>query len=360
MNRHGRRRTGWVVAAAFALAAPMPAQEVRTTTTPAAQTVVAGKPETAPRKLVAGQEVRVEGLVESRNGDTVILREVSGSTVKLNVSAATQLKERKSNIFRGARVYRTSDIVEGLKIEAKGYGGSDGDLVTREIRFRDDDYLVATAIQSRVAPVEGRLAATESRLVSAEHDTQYLGGQVKELSTSAAETRRDVQSVGAKADSAHAAATSAGYAARAANERIGTLDDYDTQEPTVLHFKVGSTVLSAEAMADLDAAAERAKDLKGYIIEVRGFASADGSEDLNRRLSRDRADAVVRYLVEKHEIPVRRILLPFGFGENQPVADNKTKDGRRQNRRVEVRVLVNRGITAPATQISAQSGPASN
>ena len=68
---------------------------------------------------------------------------------------------------------------------------------------------------------------------------------------------------------------------------------------------------------------------------MRGFASSDGSESLNDRLSERRADAVMRYLAQ-HEIPLRRIVLPFGYGEAMPVADNTTREGRKQNRRVEV------------------------
>jgi flagellar motor protein MotB len=100
----------------------------------------------------------------------------------------------------------------------------------------------------------------------------------------------------------------------------------------------------------LDEIAAQAKSERGYVIEVTGFASADGSEALNRRLSQQRADAVVRYLAEEHMVPLRRIVTPFGYGELQPVADNTTREGREQNRRVEVKLLVNRGLnsTAPA------------
>ncbi|HZI19609.1 MAG TPA: OmpA family protein, partial [Pyrinomonadaceae bacterium] len=83
-----------------------------------------------------------------------------------------------------------------------------------------------------------------------------------------------------------------------------------------------------------------------------GFASADGSTEANRRLSQRRADAVIRYLVEQHNIPLRRIITPYGFGELQPVAENNSRTGREQNRRVEVKVLVNRGIIQGAPQMN--------
>jgi outer membrane protein OmpA-like peptidoglycan-associated protein len=88
------------------------------------------------------------------------------------------------------------------------------------------------------------------------------------------------------------------------------------------------------------------------VIEVRGFASAEGGADMNRRLSQRRADAVVRYLAETHNIPLRRIITPFGYGAAQAIADNSTRTGREQNRRVEVSVLVNRGLLQAAPNLT--------
>jgi outer membrane protein OmpA-like peptidoglycan-associated protein len=131
------------------------------------------------------------------------------------------------------------------------------------------------------------------------------------------------------------------------NERISSLDDYTVQQSVSVNFKVASALLSPEAKQSLDQIAQQALKARGYVIEVRGFASAEGSAKLNETLSQKRADAVVRYLAETHNVPLRRIVTPFGYGAAQPVADNKTREGRQQNRRVEVSVLVNRGIMSP-------------
>jgi outer membrane protein OmpA-like peptidoglycan-associated protein len=103
-------------------------------------------------------------------------------------------------------------------------------------------------------------------------------------------------------------------------------------------------VLSPEGKQNLDQAAATALTMKGYILEVTGFASADGDARSNKALSERRARAVIDYLVETHNIPLRRISTSYGFGELQAVADNTTREGRAQNRRVEVKVLVSRGI----------------
>ena len=123
-----------------------------------------------------------------------------------------------------------------------------------------------------------------------------------------------------------------------------------------MNFRVGSSVLTADGKAKLDAIATKALNAKGYVLEVTGFADSTGNTERNRVLSQRRADAVIRYLVEQHQIPLRRIVTPYGFGESNPVADNKSRDGRAQNRRVEVKVLVNKGLTQPAPTMNPGSG----
>jgi OOP family OmpA-OmpF porin len=115
-------------------------------------------------------------------------------------------------------------------------------------------------------------------------------------------------------------------------------------------------VLNTDAKAKLDAIATKAVNAKGYVLEVTGFADSTGATERNRALSQRRADAVIRYLVENHQIPLRRIVTPYGFGETNPVADNKTRTGRAENRRVEVKVLVNKGLTQPAPAMNPSGG----
>ena len=79
-------------------------------------------------------------------------------------------------------------------------------------------------------------------------------------------------------------------------------------------------------------------------MEVQGFTDSTGNADKNLELSRKRADAVVQYLAVKHDIPLRRITTPMGYGSEKSVADDKTKEGREKNRRVEVRILANKGL----------------
>ena len=124
------------------------------------------------------------------------------------------------------------------------------------------------------------------------------------------------------------------------NGKVSSLDDYTEKAKATVYFKLGSAKLSDDARKDLDDLVQKTKDLKGYMVEVAGFTDTTGSNDVNERLSEQRASAVVHYLQEA-DVPLRRILAPAGLGESHSVADNKTSEGRKMNRRVEVTVLIN-------------------
>jgi outer membrane protein OmpA-like peptidoglycan-associated protein len=147
---------------------------------------------------------------------------------------------------------------------------------------------------------------------------------------------------GAKAAQDTADAAIAGV--NATNQRISAMDDYVVQTNQTVNFKAGSAVLSPEGKQNLDNLAQTALTMKGYLIEVTGFASSEGGAKLNKELSRRRAQAVLDYLIETHNIPLRRIGVSYGFGSAQAIADNSTREGREQNRRVEVKLTVSRGL----------------
>ena len=115
-------------------------------------------------------------------------------------------------------------------------------------------------------------------------------------------------------------------------------------------------MLSKEAQAELDKIAQDAKNEKAFVIEVSGYASSEGPKTLNQRLSQRRADEVIRYLAENYDIPLRRFVTPMGLGTTHPIADNKTRTGREQNRRVEVKVLTSKGLSQSTAGASSTTG----
>ncbi len=311
-------------------------------------------------QVTAGQKMDIEGAVYTQQPDSITVRSSGGGIYNVSLASGPQVKEKKSNPFRGARKYTKADLVPGLHVEVKGTGDSSGSIVAREIRLTQDDFKVAQTMDTRVVPVENRLAETQTRLGEAEQNAQRLSGQVQELSAVSNAARGGAKAAQETADNAMSAATDAKSTAtdarsradnaragvQAANERITSLDDYEVKSTTTIHFKLGSAVLSTEDKNELEKFASMAKDEKGYVIEVAGFASADGDKSYNRRLSQKRADAVIQYMAENYSIPLRRFVTPMGLGVSQPVADNKSLSGRKENRRVEVRMLVSKGITA--------------
>ena len=149
------------------------------------------------------------------------------------------------------------------------------------------------------------------------------------------------------ASGAQQTANTANQGVQAATTRINTVDtrvttlvqdQYTAAGSETLLFKVNSAKLEPEAMKALDGIASQVTGLRvGYVVEIQGFASADGGTDYNLALSQDRAEAAQRYLVSKN-VPLFRISM-LGLGVDNPVGDNKTRAGREQNRRVEVRVM---------------------
>jgi len=312
------------------------------------------------QSVPAGQKMNIEGVILSTDGEIMTVRTFGNAVYRIFVSSSTELKERKSNFLRGAKKYSLVDLVPGLQVEAKGLGMNSGVLAATEVRFRNDDHIVAQAMDTRVVPVEIDLSSTKIRLTETEMNAERLSGQIQELSAITDIVRNDARAAQATADTAVVAAAGAQSTAdtaragvRTTNERITLIDEYETVTLTTIYFRVGSAVISAEYQAELDAFADYVRAEKAYAIEIAGYASSDGNADANRRLSQRRADAVIQYLAENYRIPMRRFIVPMGYGESHPVGDNNTREGREENRRVEVRLLVNSGLTSAPVEASA-------
>jgi len=301
--------------------------------------------QTAAKVTIAkGVKQKITGVIIQRDADTFLLRDKSNGEVTVRLQNSTKVLEKKSNIFRNARIYGTTNLVRGLTVEIEGKGDEKGQLIAEKIRFTDNALVAVQAAETRVNPVEGRVDVAEKKLEESEANAKRLADQLIEIDSI---SKKATDS----AKTAQSAAEAAAVGVESTNRRIDTLvsslDEYVPKRDISVNFKVGSAKLQPEATQLLDEVAKQAKSEKAYLIEITGFASAEGSAEKNRRLSQDRAEAVVRYLAENHEIPLRRMITPYGFGAARPVASNETSTGREQNRRVEVKILVNKGLTAP-------------
>lgn len=265
------------------------------------------------RPVPNGAKMKFQGVVIERNADTFTIRDRSRADYQVLITDHTSIKTN-GGFLRSGKKYPVTDILRGLIVEVEGRGDAQGQLVADKIRFRESDMRAAITSETRVGPVE--------------ENQQKIAGQIDELHAIAQEARAEVAKV---------------------NDRVTSLDEVDEQASVAVTFKVNSAILSPEAKRQLDEFAEKALASKGYLIEVSGHTDSTGGEAKNIRLSRARADAVVDYLAINHKIPARRFITPLGYGKNEAVADNTTVSGRAQNRRVEVKMLVNRGLNTAST-----------
>lgn len=303
--------------------------------------------QTRTRTVASGEKMKIKGVVVRRDVDTFTVRDLTGNDTVVRMTDQTSVKT-KGGVFGGGTRYASAQILRGLNLEVEGRGGSGGELIADKVRFSNTDLRTAMSVEARANPLEERASAAEGRLSEVEQNAQKLSGQLDELAAISNAARG-----GAKAAQDTADAAVAGV--NATNDRISALDDYIPQETAAVNFRVGSSVLNPDAKSKLDAIATKALNAKAYVLEVTGYADSTGSTARNRALSQRRADAVITYLVEQHKIPLRRIVTPYGFGELDPIADNKTRTGRAENRRVEVKILVNKGLTQPAPTITRPS-----
>jgi OOP family OmpA-OmpF porin len=274
---------------------------------------------TSIRSVPSGAKMKFRGVVIGRDADTFTIRDRTRTDYQVLITDNTSIKTR-GGFLRGGKKYPVTDILRGLIVEVEGRGDAQGQLVADKIRFNESDMRAAITSDTRVTPVE--------------ENQQRMAGQMDELYAVAAEARKEVTVV---------------------NERVSALDDYDVQESVAVNFRVNSAVLSPEAKQKLDELAAKTSSARGFMIEVAGHTDSTGSEAKNFRLSRERAEAVIQYLAVNHKIPLRRFVTPMGYGKTEAVAENTTAAGRAQNRRVEVKMILNRGIgqkvsTTPSTK----------
>jgi len=299
------------------------------------------------RTVASGEKMKIKGVVTRRDSDTFTVRDMNGVDTIVRLDDRTSVKT-KGGFLRSGANYGQTQILRGLNLEVEGRGNGSGELLAEKVRFNDSDLRVARAVESRAAPLEERASTTETKLSQVEQNAQRLSGQMDELAAVANTAKGGAKAAQETADSAVAGVN-------ATNERISALDDYEPQTVLAVNFKTGSAILSADSKTKLDELATKALNAKGYVLEISGFTDSTGSVARNRALSQRRADNVIHYLVENHQIPLRRIVTPYGFGETNAIAENNSRTGRAENRRVEVKLLVNKGLIQGAPTMTKSS-----
>src|SRR6266404_7536178 len=249
------------------------------------------------RTVASGEKMKIKGVVVKRDVDTFTVRDLTGNDTVVRLTDKTSVKS-SGGFLRSGNNYAATNILRGLNLEVEGRGGSSGELIADRVRFNETDLRTARTVETRANPLEERATATEGRLSEVEQNAQKLSGQLDELAAVSNAARGGAKAAQDTADQAVAGVN-------ATNERISALDDYTPMETAAVTFKVNSATLLPEAKTQLDDLANKALTAKGYVIEVSGFTDSTGTVARNQQLSQRRADSVIRYLVENHQIPLR-------------------------------------------------------
>lgn len=233
-------------------------------------------------------------------------------------------------------------------------------------------------VREAIAPVQNQVNQTQSQVTSlqkqsddqkqaigdldrsvatADEKAVEAGRKADEAAQSAAKANSAAADAAQRADSANNAAQQAQQSVVKVDQKLDNVNNYKLVSTEQVHFGINRSTLSKEDEATLDTAIQKLNGMRNYILEVQGYADRTGDKTYNRELSRKRADAVVHYLAVEHSIPLRSIR-ELGVGSDFPDANNKTREARKENRRVDVKIytldLNGDGATAQNAQPAAQ------
>jgi outer membrane protein OmpA-like peptidoglycan-associated protein len=251
--------------------------------------VVDGVPAPDPSTLTAGPEIK--GVISARNGDKVKVTTADGSSTVIAINDATKIKAA-SGLFGSSRGKLGPDsLLNGLPVTVKTLQ-SGSYVLASQIAFRNTDLKTATMIRN----------ATEQRFAEQSAATEALRG------------------------------------------RMGDIDKYNIKSTVNVHFDTGKAELSAEDKANLCSTATSAQATENALMLVVGYTDSTGTEEVNQQLSEKRASRVINYLQQACGWKPYRMLTPTGMATADPLASNDTEEGKAQNRRVAVNILVSKSV----------------
>jgi outer membrane protein OmpA-like peptidoglycan-associated protein len=233
----------------------------------------------------------VEGIISARQGDKVQVTNVAGANTVVTVTDATRIKSSGGFLGLSRNTLTADSLLNGLPVSIKTLQSGDG-LVASQIDLKSRDLRTAAMIRN----------GTDQRFAEQTAATEALRG------------------------------------------RMADIDQYNIKSTTNVNFDTGKAVLSEQAKDDLCAAASQAEGMNNALLLVVGYTDSTGSQEFNQVLSERRASRVVNYLQQVCHWKPYRMLTPTGMAEADPMADNQTYEGKAQNRRVAVNVLVSKAV----------------
>jgi outer membrane protein OmpA-like peptidoglycan-associated protein len=274
----------------------------------------------------AQDKVTIKGLIVARDGANMVVKNDTGNTT-VALDDDTKVEAVKGKFGLRSDTLAITDLIPGIPVEVKGTL-SDGKVTAREVKFKADDLKTAQQIQAGLNPTEQQLQSTQKQVAT---NQDNIDANRQNIQTN----EQNIHNVqGEQA---------------ALSKRFGELGEYDVKDQMTAYFAVNSSVLSEDEKQQLQSLAANATKLNGYMIQVAGYTDSSGSAEHNQELSDRRAEAVISYLQQQCKVPLYRVLAPAAMGESDPVGSNETAQGKSENRRVEVKVLVNRGTNSSSS-----------
>src|SRR5215475_1148459 len=259
----------------------------------------------------SAETTKVEGIIKSRNGETMTLQLSGGPDVVVLLSDETEVGQVQGALKARRKQMSMAALIPGLAVKVEGDYNDQSQFVATSVLFKGDDLEQAQA-QANEAELQAQNAALKEQQAAIDKQQQEIA-----------------------ANKAKIAANSA---------RFGQLDDFYILDEVTVYFDNGKVNVDPKYVPSLLELAQKAKIYNGYNIQVKGYASAVGSAALNQELSEERAESVTDILVQQGHVPLTNMLAPGAMGESRQVGNDKTEKGQAENRRVVVRALLNKGI----------------
>ena len=273
--------------------------------------------------IALAQSTKVEGIIKARNGDSMTLQTADGASAVVLLTDNTQVGQVQG-VFKARRKEMSmAALIPGLAVKVEGTYNDQSQLVATSVAFKGNDLEDAKKINAGMHETQAQAQQNKAELEKHKAELQKQNAALQQQQQQIAANKTAID---------------------AAVERFGQLDDYYILDEVTVYFANGKVDVEPSYRPQLLALAEKAKNVNGYVIEVKGFASSVGSVALNQKLSEDRANEVVNILIQEGHVPLTRMLAPGAMGESEQIGNDTTAEGQKENRRVVVRVLQNKAV----------------
>jgi outer membrane protein OmpA-like peptidoglycan-associated protein len=279
---------------------------------------------------------KIQGMIKGRSANTIIMENKTEPYINVLLSDTTEVRQNEGLLKARKKDMSAAALIPGLEVTVEGRRDENGMFAAKTITFNGNDLERAYSVQAGLSETDARSKTNQQDVAQHQAELEKQNAALK-AQNAALEKQQSELAEHEKKIAANKALIDANTA------RFGQLDDYYIYDELTILFPNGKSKVDAKYIAPLSALAEKATTVEGYMIEVKGHASASGGAALNQRLSQERAAAVSEILIQQAHAPLSRMLAPGAMGESEAKEAAKPAD-EAEDRKVVVRVLQNKGI----------------